>query len=119
MELDGCASLVKRLAVIGEKHGEDVAAFFQADALGRIDDHFGALRVDAFGATVLQGGEPGAVLRGVCIGAISVEGLANHQNSLAMRAVVARLVWKVDVGSQRQIAGELLPDKVESVGGGP
>ena len=34
MELDGGADLVKRLAVVGDEHGEDVAAFFEANAPG-------------------------------------------------------------------------------------
>ena len=93
--------------------------FSRRTRLGRIDVEFGALRVDAFGAAVLEGGESGTVLRDVGIGAIGIEGLADHQDGFAMRAVVAGLLGKIDVGGEGKIAGEFLPDEVEAIGSGP
>ena len=36
METDGYTDLVKRLAMIGNEHGEDVGPFFETDTLGDV-----------------------------------------------------------------------------------
>src|SRR5579859_2862275 len=115
MEPDGGSGLMKGFAMIGDEHGENIAKLFEANALGWIDVEFGALRVDAFGAAVLQGGEPRAVLRNVGVGTVGIESLANHEHGFAMRIVAAALLRKVDVGSEGKIAGEFLPNEVEAV----
>ena len=120
MELDAGADLVERgVGRRGEIQGEGVAAFFETKALGS-----GAIQLDALGdsagiAAILERGFAGAMRGGVGVGRVSVEGLTNDEDGLAMRAVLAGGVGKVDIGGEGDVAGGFLPEEVESVGCAP
>ena len=120
MELGAGAYLEERgVGGRGEIQGEGVAAFFESKTPGS-----GAIQLDAFGnsagsAAILERGFAGAVRSGVGIGRVSVEGLTNDEDGLAMRAVLAGGVGEVDIGGKGEIAGGFLPDEVESVGCAP
>jgi len=71
--------------------------------------------VAADGAPVLQTRQARTVLGCVGIHAAGIQSLAKHQESLAVRAWIAGLDGKINIGGQRKIAARFLPDEVKAV----
>src|SRR6266404_1330393 len=106
---------MKRLAAHAEEHGYRIPTLLQAQSLWRRDVQFNVLSCGAFCKAVLQRSQSRTVLRRVGVDAIGVESLAKHQERLAMRIWVAGFNREIDIGSERYIAGDLLPHKVEGI----
>src|SRR5579871_6509469 len=119
MQPDGCTGLVQRLTVQADEHRKGIATFFKTYAAWRIDVELDALRRFALRHAELQAGQSRAVLRGVGIGAVGIEALPKNENGFTMLAVRPGLNGIIDVGREREIAGNLLPQEMKSVRGRP
>src|SRR5579863_10293877 len=98
------AHLVQRLTLETHKHGEFVAVFLKAQPFWRVDVELDALRCCALRVAELQRSQAHSMLRRVSVCAVGIEGLAEDENSLAMLAVRAGLLRKINVGCKRNVA---------------
>ena len=77
------------------------------------DVRLNLVRGGTLGLAELQRGQPVAVQRGINIGRVGIQALADHQARLAMRLGTG--AEECDVGRQREVARSLLPGVVERV----
>src|SRR5580698_11455754 len=101
-EFGGCAGGFELSVFTGDEGVEKVAAFFDADGFGRGDVGLDFVGVRAARVAELERGEADSVDGDVDAGRVAVEGLADHQYSLAMG--IAACAEEGDIGGETHVA---------------
>ena len=108
---------MKRFALAGNRHGNVVALFLDADSSRRGNVGLNLARRTAARFAVLKRREALAVDDGVGIGRVRIQTLTDEQARLAMR--LAAGAHPADVRCERDVARRLFPDEVKRVAGEP
>src|ERR1019366_6370865 len=116
---DRRSELRHRFALQADKDGDGIAALFDSDALGAdIGEHapetvLHVLKVRTSFRTLCEVDHPDTVLAEHGFLGIVIQVLANHQERLAV--AIAFGIRERHVGSQRNVAGDLLPEIAELI----